>query len=204
MAEQTNTLATQGQLVKTFATLLNDPQVKLADLQSHLAALDAESRIRECRALNRRQQALLYQVAGEVAVGPDDMVKGAADGEMVRWYGKNSLPAFRLFEKRFIRHEGKVVGFNFNPPLVTWFTGPGYYVCRVDEIKPKELLIDYTLIPDTAPVGWPKVEHNMAGFSRFVYGGMYDYCRKVSDTIVIGAATRKGKSIGQYFILCRG
>ena len=42
------------------------------------------------------------------------------------------------------------------------------------------------------------------GLPRLVYKDMYDYCRRVTDDVVIGAATRLGKPIGQYFVLARG
>src|SRR5262245_27089080 len=189
----------------SLRALLDQPSTTLADLQSHLAALDGAGRIAECRALGRRQQARLFELARDGGpLGPEDMVSTAAGADPVPWYGRNSLPAFTRFEKHFRRHEGNVVGFNLNPAMVTLVAGPGYYVCRVDESRPNDMLIDYTRIPDAAPAGWPRVKNNTSGLSRFVYGNLYDYCRRVSDTVVIGAATRRGKPIGQYFVLCRG
>ena len=44
---------------------------------------------------------------------------------------------------------------------------------------------------------------NSRGLSRFIYFNMYDYVRRVSPHVVIGAATRLGKPIGQYFVLCK-
>lgn len=191
--------------MSTFAELLDQPQTTLADLQAHLGALSPETRIAESRALGKRQQARLFELAGDApALTPEHMVEGVGDGEPVRWYGKNTLPAFRLFEKRFRRHEGAVVGYNHNADFQTFFVGPGYFVCRVDEAQPDELLIDYTKLPATAPSAWPALKPNSAGLSRFVYFNMYDRCRRVSDTVVIGAATRLGRPIGQYFVLCRG
>ena len=188
----------------TLRELLDQPATTLADLQAHIASLDGKARIAECRKLGKRQQARLFELARDGGpLGPEDMVP-AAGGEPVPWFGKNTLPAFTHFEKHFRRHEGQIVGFNHNPGVVTMVTGPGYYVCRVDDSRPNDLLIDYTKIPDAAPAGWPRVKKNSAGLSRFVYGNMYDYCRRVSDTVVIGAATRLGKPIGQYFVLCRG
>lgn len=185
--------------------LLGREGVTLAEVQARLASLDGPARIAECRALGRRQQARLFALAESAApLGPEDMVATARGDEPVPWYGRNSLPAFTLFEKHFRRHEGKVVGFNSNPALVTLVTGPGYYVCRVDPARPAELLIDYTRVPEAAPAGWPRVAENGAGLPRLVYGNMYDYCRRVSDEVVIGAATRRGRPIGQYFVLCRG
>ena len=189
----------------TLRDLLEKPDTTLADLQRHLDALDGKTRIAECRQLGRRQQIRLFDLARDGApVTPEDMVASARDGEPVPWYGKNSLPAFTHFEKHFRRHEDKIVGFNSNPFHVTMVTGPGYYVCTPDASRPKEIVIDYTQLPARAPAGWPKVKRNTSGASIFVYGHMKDYCRRVSDTVVIGAAERKGKPIGAYFVLCRG
>ena len=191
----------------TLADLL-DQKKSLPDIQSHLAALGGEGRIRETRALGKKQLARLYDVAATgVPLTPEHMISAPPNGDPElghRWYGRNSLPAFRLFETRFIRHDGGIYGFNFNPALVTFVSGPGYFFCRVDDKKPRELLIDYTKVPATAPASWPAVKENGAGLSRFVYQDMYDYCRRVTDDVVIGAATRLGTPIGQFFVLCRG
>jgi hypothetical protein len=47
------------------------------------------------------------------------------------------------------------------------------------------------------------VKANDAGLSRFVYGGMIDKVRRVSEDAVIGAAFRGGKQTGDYFMLVR-
>jgi len=188
----------------TFRELLDQPSTTLPDLSKHLASLPSDTRIHECRALGKKQQRRLWALAesGE-PLSPEHMVEtAAAQGEPVRWYGRNTLPAFVLFEKRFRLHEGRVVGINVQP-LIQWLTGPGYFTCRIDDQKPRELLIDYTLLPTSNPEGWPVVKSNKAGFSRFIYYNMYDYCRMVSPDVVIGAATRLGKPIDQYFVLCR-
>jgi hypothetical protein len=191
--------------MSTLRELLDQPGTRLEDVQRHLAALDPEGRIKECRTLRKKQQARLFELAADTpALTPEDMVVTAADGAPVRWYGRNTLPAFTHFEKHFRRQNGRIIGFNFNPPTVTFVAGPGYYTCRVDEARPRELLIDYTQVPEAAPADWPAVKQNSAGLSRLVYHEMHDYCRRVSDTVVIGAATRLGKPMGQYFVLCRG
>ena len=58
-------------------------------------------------------------------------------------------------------------------------------------------------MPPEWPSSWPEIEANDRGFSRFVYEGMVDYMRRVSHHAFIGAATRNGKELGNYFILCR-
>ncbi len=188
----------------SLGRLLDDPATTLADLRTFLATLGPEGRIAACRTLKKRHQARLFDLAAAGGpLTPEHMVETVPGGEPVRWYGRNSLPLFRLFEKRFRRHEGQIAGINVQPNI-QWFTGPGYFVCRVDPARPNELLIDYTKIPATQPPDWPAVKDNNGGGARFVYKNMYDYCRKVSDEVVIGAATRLGKPINQFFVLCRG
>jgi hypothetical protein len=69
--------------------------------------------------------------------------------------------------------------------------------------RPREILFDYTRVPSTAPEGWPPVKPNTGGTAKLVYGGMHDFCRRVSSTVIIGAATRLGKPIDAYFVLAR-
>ena len=120
----------------------------------------------------------------------------------MRWAGKNSLALFTHFEKRFARQNGVVVGYNFNPGIA-WFTGPGYFTTVQAPDRPREILFDYTRVPSTPPAGWPPVKPNSGGTAKLVYGGMHDFCRRVSSTVIIGAATRLGKPIDAYFVLAR-
>ena len=50
---------------------------------------------------------------------------------------------------------------------------------------------------------WPDVRPNDRGLSRFVYGGMVDYLRRVARDVFIGSAHRGGKETGNYFVLSR-
>jgi hypothetical protein len=188
----------------TFNSLLAAPDVSLATLRAHLAGLDSVERIRQCRQLSAKALGRLYQVAdaGE-PLTVEHMVEGVAAGQPVHWYGLNSLPLFRVFEKRFVKMGDMVVGYNEGATRI--LVGPGYYGCRIDPALPRELLIDYTITPKEKPAEWPTIRGNRGPISFLVYGNMYDYCRKVSDTVVIGHATKLGKrSLGQYFVLCRG
>ena len=125
----------------------------------------------------------------------------------VRHFGRNTLPAFRLFEKRFCRPQGvdpetpdQLFGFNFQS--TSWATGPGYFVARNSEQAP-EVLIDYRELPTAAVSGWPAIRSNERGLSRFVYGFMVDTLRRVSACVTIGSAARKGRDMGSWFVLCR-
>jgi hypothetical protein len=115
--------------------------------------------------------------------------------------GKNSLPAFTEFEKRFYRlADGGVAGANFQ--TIAPLTGPGYFVCDVDANR-REVRIDYNHVPDVAPTSWPEIRTNEHGLTRFIYGFMIDTMRRVSEHVSIGSAARHGKDISSWFLLCR-
>lgn len=191
----------------TFADLLMRQSAPTqAELAAHLDALSPLARVEQCRALGKRAQRRLWELCAEApAFTLEDLIPSAERGT-VRWAGKNSLPLFTHFEKRFARQgEGGadvVVGYNFNPGI-SWFTGPGYFTTVQAPDRPREILFDYTRVPSTAPEGWPKVAPNTSGTAKLVYGGMHDFCRRVSSAVIIGAATRLGKPIDAYFVLAR-
>ncbi len=187
----------------TFADLLMRQSAPTqAQLAAHLDALDAGQRVEQCRALGKRLQKRLWEICADAPVFTlEDLIPSSETGT-VRWAGKNSLGLFTHFEKRFARQSGVVVGYNFNPGIA-WFTGPGYFTTVQAPDRPREILIDYTRVPETAPEGWPAVKDNTRGTGKLVYGGMHDFCRRVSSTVIIGAATRKGKPIDAYFVLAR-
>lgn len=178
----------------------------IADLLDKLA--DA-LRPRVVRDLGRRdQQALYAKVEGFASLRLVDLVPPArSDLEEVRHLGRNSLPAFKIFEKRFCRLPGSpsdspeaLAGYNFQ--AMSPVTGPGYFMAREDA-KTGEILVDYNRLPDQKPLGWPEIRSNERGLSRFVYGFMVDRLRRVSEHVTIGSAARKGKDLGSYFILSR-
>jgi hypothetical protein len=173
-------------------------------LASYLDALDGQARIAAVRQLSRRALGELYeQCKSAPAAALDEFLPTAvAAGQTEIFSGLNSLPLFRRFQKRFSRTpSGTIIGYNFQ--TMSFITGPGYFtVVQAD----REILFDYTKVPDQSevPADWPTVKPNGRGFSRFVYKDMHDFCRRVSADVVIGKATRLGKSIGQYFVLTRG
>jgi hypothetical protein len=130
-------------------------------------------------------------------------------------HGKNSLPAFTHFQKRFCKPEGDVKdrlwGYNHNPAFVTWFAGAGYYVAH--DWEPGEIVVDYTQVPPAKPASWPdSVEKNERGLGpRAVYGNMVDIMRGLSKNVSIGRARRckvAGKPessewMDAWFVLCR-
>ena len=181
----------------------DSPQVdKLSDL---LDELDHSSRLAALRSLSARHLRHIYEaVEGHRSIGVDFLVpssRGAMDP--VRHFGKNSLPAFSIFEKRFLRPEkGARELWGYNHQSMSPITGPGYFVAY-DSPRQGEGYIDYTRLPPRAPEFWPAMASNTTGLSRFVYGHMVDRLRGLSQHVSIGRAWRHGKEQNAWFVLCR-
>ncbi len=183
--------------------------VKPMELAGFLDGLPSADRIRAIRRLGRPEQRRLYDaVRGFAAVRLVDLVPAPTpDLVAVRHYGRNTLPLFTLFEKRFARPReqdpaapGRVIGFNFQ--TMSPVTGPGYFVAHEDAER-GEVLIDYREVPTQAPTDWPLIRPNDRGLGRLVYGNMVDTLRRVSEHVTIGSAARGGKDLGSWFVLCR-
>lgn len=186
-----------------------DPAARPAAIAALLDALPASVRTAAVRGLSRGAQRRLYEKVRDFApvtlaelVPPD-----RRDLETVRHLGRNTLPAFRTFEKHFCRLPGtpaqaptSLAGFNFQ--ALAPLTGPGYFVALADPERP-EVLVDYRRLPPTRPADWPAIRSNERGLARFVYGFMVDRLRRVSRDVTIGSAARKGRDLGSYFVLSR-
>ncbi len=122
---------------------------------------------------------------------------------MIHW-GKNSLPAFQRFQKRFCRPEaGAQELWGYNEQTMRHVTGPGYFVTHASDRPDTQVWINYTRLPEGKAPGWPQIRPNSARLGRFVYHGTVDRMRKVSDHVSIGAAFKKERPMGAYFMLCR-
>ncbi len=196
-------------LANEIGALIDDPAAPAQRIADFLDGLSHEERVAAIRSLGRKRQRALYQkVDGFRPVTLVDLVPPSrADGEVVRHYGRNTLPAFTHFEKRMLRPAGgdaekpeELWGFNFQ--TMQPVTGPGYFIARPSPDRP-EVLVDYNRIPTSQPEGWPALRRNDVGLSRFVYGFMIDTLRGVTDTVSIGSAARKGRDMGSWFVLCR-
>jgi hypothetical protein len=167
--------------------------------------LDHRGRLAALRGLSGGCLARLFElVDGFRRITIDDVVppsRGAR--EEVRHHGKNSLPAFTIFEKRFLRPEPgsrELWGYNFQ--ALRPVTGPGYFVAY-DAPDRGEVDVDYTRIPPEAPLGWPELAPNERGISTLVYAHMVDRLRGVTAQVSIGRAWKKGKVQPAWFVLCR-
>ncbi|HEX7663224.1 MAG TPA: hypothetical protein VF407_01870, partial [Polyangiaceae bacterium] len=120
-------------------------------------------------------------------------------------YGKNSLPAFNIFEKRFAKPKDEAKKdslLGYNQQNLIWAIGPGYFEVHKAK-KDGEIDIDYTKIPVEKVGTWPGITTNKVKLGRFVYEGMIDVMRKVSTHVSIGRATKGGKNMDAWFVLCR-
>lgn len=201
-------MANDARAVELGARLRETP-VPMKEIAALLDGASHDERVIWVRERRRGDQRRLWQAAeGFLPLSLQDLVPAArADGETVRHFGKNTLPAFTHFEKRFCRPAGEdprapraLHGFNFQ--ALAWLTGPGYYVAHADPDRP-EVLIDYREIPREAPPGWPVLRRNEVGLARFVYGFMVDRLRRVSEHVTIGSAARNGRDLGSWFLLTR-
>lgn len=171
-----------------------------------------EQRVAAIRALGGREQRRLWTLVDGVSpMTLLDMVPASQPtNKEVRHFGKNSLPLFTHFEKRFLRPEGQdpsapteLHGYNYQESgIATSFSGPGYFIAR-DNAKRTEVLVDYHKVPSIRPEGWPALRSNEKGGARLVYGFMIDTLRRVSEHVSIGRANKHGKDMNAWFILCR-
>jgi hypothetical protein len=194
-----------GRLRASIRATVCDPQ-RISD---YLDGLDATERVIAVRSLGAAEQRLLWRaVDGFRPVRLTDLVPPTVPAlTPVRHYGRNSMPAFTIFEKRFYRPEGisadapsELCGANFQH--ISPLTGPGYFVVEPHKERP-EVCVDYRRLPQRAPEGWPEIRSNERGVSRFIYGFMVDTLRRVSEHVTIGSAARHGRDIGAFFLLCR-
>ena len=185
----------------TLNELLATPGVTSQQVQAHLASLSGEERVRQATALDRRHHHTLWELSASTEpLRLDEVVPpDRRPLDPVPFEGQNSQPIYRPFKKVFFRTgDGRIGGYNDSP--AAWFAGPGYYLLKADA---SGVYVDYTEVPADKPAGWPPIKPNTAGFSRFVYGHMKDYLRRVYGRVVIGRAFRHGKATPNYFVLAR-
>lgn len=184
-----------------------EPKLDLDRLRTMLDTCGPWSRPNAVHALTPPQMKTLFEACeGAEALTLDAMVPTGEPLAEVIHHGKNSLPVFSHFQKRFCRPDGddspdQLWGYNHNGALQMAVTGPGYYVATLTEKG--EVLIDYARVPPRKPSAWPAIMGPTARAGGLVWAGMTDVLRRVSEHVTIGAAYKNGKPMGQYFALCR-
>ena len=181
-------------------------------LAAHLDPLGHAQRLAQVRELCRCAQGRLWERVA--AAAPLDLSffvpEGLADQQEVIHHGRNTLPLFRNFEKRFCRPAGETDRlFGYNEGVTRAVLGPGYFVVRTTAgnmgwARRGAVVVDYHEVPD-APVapGWPAVVDNSVGGQRLVYHHTRDFMRRVSAHVSIGRAYKGELRLPSYFVLCR-
>ena len=190
--------------------LLGRPTLDLEEFAAAFESASPAERVRITESIDGKGQAKLWDAAAGRGVTIAEMVP-ASLGPLrpVIFHGKNSLPLFTRFQKRFCRAadgRDELWGYNYQP--VGWLaplTGPGYFVAydTTGPGAPGGVAVDYTRIPTGKPSTWPEIHDNTYRLSRFIYNGTIDYLRRVSEHLLIGRATRAGKDMPNWFLLCR-
>jgi hypothetical protein len=172
------------------------------DIAGYLDGLAPDARIEEVLGVTGRGVKRLYEaVLGGAPPSLEELIPESTEGVLI-YEGRNSLAAFSRFQKRFVRKGGLVLGYNHQ--TMSFVTGPGYFAVHAPSGSGEhgeELDFDYTLPPPSEVPGWPAYRPNEQGFSRFVFGHMHDYVRRVARGVVVGKAYRHGKDQDAYFSL---
>jgi hypothetical protein len=173
------------------------------EMAEHLDGLSAAARLEEVLAVTGSAVGRLYAaVADAPPITPEEFLPPSTKGTLI-YEGRNSLPLFSRFQKRFLRLEGGII-VGYNHQTMSFVTGPGYFVLKPangEGEHGKEMFFDYTVPPPEEPAGWPAYKANDRGLSNLVYSDMIDYVRRVARGVVVGKAYRKGVDQNAYFTL---
>ncbi|MCB9728162.1 MAG: hypothetical protein H6746_06755 [Deltaproteobacteria bacterium] len=181
------------------------------DIGRLAAALDAMAdadRVALVRTWDGKFQRQLWDACqGRSTTLTDFVPADVAPGVEVIHAGRNSLPVFKTFEKRFCVAVGRPDAlYGYNEGATRGLIGPGYYVAR-EFPERGEVGVDYLQVPPEdakLPAGWPSIRPNESGLQRFVYANMIDYLRKVSSHVTIGRAYKGGtEELPHTFLLVR-
>jgi hypothetical protein len=187
--------------------LLERPGITLDEITAHLDKLNTSDRALQVVTLGKKHQMKLWDLAAD-SRQLDLSYLVPKDAQPLAYFpfeGKNSLPAFKRFQKVFyFDAKGNICGYNNNPSLVEKVIGPGYFMVQMNPRAGKEIQIDYTRIPTEKPPKWPAIKSNDVFPTMFVYGGTKDNLRWVSKDVVIGRAYKMGEEpMPNWFVLCR-
>lgn len=190
---------------ENLRSMLSGDTLDVQAVAQYLDAMDSSSRLAQVAFLGRAHQARLFEAAaGHMTIGVDYLVPpGGMPMHEVVHNGKNSLPLFTRFAKVFCvadSSSNEAWGYNRNSAFLETVVGPGYFVAYA---QGTEVLIDYTRLPPQKPENWPPILPNHARISRFVYNETQDLLRGVSQHVSIGRASKGGKAMDAWFVLCR-
>lgn len=193
-------------------------RASIADIASYLDGLDGKTREEESLTLNGREQADLFERAGDGPVITIDhfVPKHVEHTVAVRHPGRNTIPVprhFQLFAKVFARDATDPRLCNGYNDSNAFFIRPGYFVAyetagNSEWTRRGGVVVDYLRVPHgKVPAGWPAIVPNEVGLQRLVYHRTRDFMRRVSAHMSIGrAAEQRGKGdreLDFWFTLCR-
>ncbi len=195
----------------TMQTIVDLVRAEPIDMKALGEAFDDATpadRVAAIRLFSPKIQKRLFEAAAGQRVTLADIVPPGKDPltEVIH-EGQNTLPAFRNFQKRFCRpsaahkSDEREVLWGYNHQTFSGVTGPGYYVAYDDD-RTSEVVVDYRELPPEHPENWPEIISNKAKLGRFVYHGMVDRLRRVSEHVTIGRAF-KAKPMSAWFVLVR-
>jgi hypothetical protein len=198
MAQTTSSSSSRSDSLRAML----DKGAKQADISSFLDGLSSSERLEQVLAVTGSGVGKLYEAVkgGPATTLAESFPASLTEGRTLILEGRNSLPTFSRFQKRFLRKGSEVIGYNHQ--TMSFVTGPGFFVATdADSTHPDELLFDYTLVPSFFPPDWPVYKPNDHLFSKLVYANMKDYCRHVARGVLVGSAFRNGKPENAFFTL---
>jgi len=197
------TVATSTHETGRSLSRLLDARASAKEIEDFLDGLSPDARLAEVLTITGKAVGRLYDATAEAApLSLDEIIPPDTQGTLI-YEGRNSLPLFSRFQKRFTRIEsGILVGYNHQ--TMSFVTGPGYFVLKPpsgDGPHPTEPYFDYTVAPPAEPSGWPTYKPNDRGFSKAVYADMKDYMRRVARGVMVGQAYKNGVAQSAWFSL---
>ena len=187
--------------------LKSDP-IAIDQVEKLLNQASPGERLEAIRQFTPGIQKRLFEAAKGRTVTTEAIVaSGTNPLQEVIHQGRNTLPAFRDFQKRFCppteshQPDNRRVLWGYNHQTFSGMTGPGYFVAYDDQ-EAGEVVIDYRELPPERPPQWPPILDNKARLGRFIYAGMVDRLRRVSDHVTIGRAYKQ-KPMNAWFVLVR-
>jgi hypothetical protein len=196
----------------SLSQLILAPEASIESIRSHLDALAPDTRIAEVQSLGRAPQKKLWDLAAaSPAITLEHFVPaGTPHTTEVIHHGRNTLPVFTHFQKRFaLPADGTRRLFGYNEGVTRSIIGPGCFVAIPTDGNPSwqqrgAWVVDYFQVPDgPVPAHWPKVVPNTHGLQFLVYNKTRDFMRRVSTHVSIGEAYKVERSMGSWFVLCR-
>ena len=192
---------------KRVQELLRVHPLDIEALGVELDSMSHGDRVAAVRSISGKQQAKLWESAvGRITLLTDIVPAEVPPATEIIHEGKNSLPVFSSFQKRFCRPmDDDTVLYGYNEGLTRPLIGPGYFVAEYFDERGEVGVNYYKVPPHNARVaaGWPEVFPNEVGIQQFVFAKMIDYLRKVSKHVTIGRAYKHGTQTPNYFLLSR-